>query len=316
MQSRQTSKVKNIEWGIINRWDSLTLRSVIEKNVEKSMLDCLDLLIDELRDLQHGLDAELQTDRFMHNKLVLACRSIEACKYACYKPAHSTAGLINDLRSSIATQNDHATTTESGAYFTDRRYHRSRYNRPTGTSSQKMLTDRADHPTDRSTTTPFDRWKKDYKRFVCGKEAKHTRDERHESMLRLRDRINWRVNDEFERQASQYLTEYEGHWPDDHEGNEPWGEFIVDVKSAPSGDPNAEIFMTEYGPLAESAAKSMITDLINRAMSHTLGINNPIAAPTVPTTDSAPTSNNVAGVSFSFSFSYEFISCPGYNISN
>ena len=204
--------------GVLNRWNSLTLRSVMNKNEGKSMADCFELLLDELRDLQHGLSQNFQNDDTMHNKLNLACRKMDACKLACFKPARSLAGLINDLRSSIATYNDRET--ESGAYFesdaayfTDRRYRNApRYRN----DRQKMITDRAESPdrTDRPTTTPFDRGKKKYKCFICGKEgcwsSNHTTDEKRDSLLRLRDRINWRVNDEFDRQASQYLARYEG----------------------------------------------------------------------------------------------------------
>jgi hypothetical protein len=68
---------------------------------------------------------------------------VEPCKYACYKPVDTLAGLINDLRSSIATyevlhllgstqalitdlQNPQ---TDLDPYFTDRRY-RQQYRNP------------------------------------------------------------------------------------------------------------------------------------------------------------------------------------------
>ena len=86
------------------------------------MEECLEKLIDELRHLQHGLDPELRTDRFIHNKLINACQNIPACQYACFKPADSLAGLINDLRSSIITYTQANPTSE--AFFTDRRYHK------------------------------------------------------------------------------------------------------------------------------------------------------------------------------------------------
>jgi len=41
-------------------------------------------------------------DDFLYNKLITACQEVEPYKYAYYKPADTVAGLINDLRSSIA----------------------------------------------------------------------------------------------------------------------------------------------------------------------------------------------------------------------
>ena len=89
------------------------------------MEECLQLLIKDLRHLQHGLDAELRTDKFIHNKLINACQDIPACQYACFKPADGLAGLINDLRSSIITfQKVNPDNTQTQAFFTDWRYHK------------------------------------------------------------------------------------------------------------------------------------------------------------------------------------------------
>lgn len=84
---------------ILGRWNSLTLESIIHKtdNTGKSTLDCLQILTKELRHLQHSLDPDLRTDKFLHNKLIHACQELPACQYACFKPSDSLAGLITDL---------------------------------------------------------------------------------------------------------------------------------------------------------------------------------------------------------------------------
>ena len=60
--------------GILGQWNSITLKSMMSKgeNTGKSTLDCLQLLIKELRHLQHGLDLDLHIDKFLHNKLINA----------------------------------------------------------------------------------------------------------------------------------------------------------------------------------------------------------------------------------------------------
>ena len=73
------------------------LRTVINKNTEKLTIECLQILIKDLRHLQHGLDTKFRTDDFLHNKLITACQEVKPYKYACYKPADTLAGLINDL---------------------------------------------------------------------------------------------------------------------------------------------------------------------------------------------------------------------------
>ena len=75
----------------------------MDKNTEKSTVECLQILIKDLRHLQYGLNIKLRTDDFLYNKLITAYQEIKPYKYAYYKPINTVAGLINDLRSSIIT---------------------------------------------------------------------------------------------------------------------------------------------------------------------------------------------------------------------
>jgi hypothetical protein len=116
---------------ILNKWNNLTLKSIMNKteNEEKSMNECLQLLIKELRHLQHNLESTLRIDDFIHNKLVNACQKISACQYACFKSSDNLTKLINDLKSSIITyQKTHfiefSFFIEFIVHFIDRRYHR------------------------------------------------------------------------------------------------------------------------------------------------------------------------------------------------
>jgi hypothetical protein len=74
---------------------------MMSSNKSKSMNECLQLLIKELRYLQHDLESILRIDDFIHNKLINACQKISACQYACFKSSDSLTELINDLKSSI-----------------------------------------------------------------------------------------------------------------------------------------------------------------------------------------------------------------------
>jgi hypothetical protein len=85
------------------------------------MKECLQLLIQDLRHLQHELDSALRTEQFILNKLITACQDVSACQYACFRPSDILAGLINDLRSSIVTyQKAHL----DQIFFIDRHYHK------------------------------------------------------------------------------------------------------------------------------------------------------------------------------------------------
>ena len=58
---------------ILTQWDAIKLRTVIDKNPEKSTIKCLQILIKDLQHLQHGLDIKLWTDDFLYNKLITVC---------------------------------------------------------------------------------------------------------------------------------------------------------------------------------------------------------------------------------------------------
>ncbi len=65
---------------VLFRWNITTLKSIMEKNEEKPMEECLQLFIKDLCHLQQRLDVKLRTDKFIHNKLLNACQDISACQ--------------------------------------------------------------------------------------------------------------------------------------------------------------------------------------------------------------------------------------------
>ena len=88
----------------LDLWNAITLSSVCKKNPEKSTSDCLQLLIQELRETQQGLSPDLSSNTtFLHNKLITACQGIPACRTAVSDPPNDMISFINKLRSSITT---------------------------------------------------------------------------------------------------------------------------------------------------------------------------------------------------------------------
>jgi hypothetical protein len=74
---------------------------MMTSNDNKSVEECLQLLIKQLRHLQHDLNSKLRSEKFIHNKLINACQDVFACQYVCFKLSDSLVDWINDLRSSI-----------------------------------------------------------------------------------------------------------------------------------------------------------------------------------------------------------------------
>ncbi len=114
---------------ILSKWNNLILKSIIIKseNESKFIEKCLQLLIKNLRHLQHDLNSELRSKKFIHNKLINACQNVFVCQYVCFKFSDSLIDLINDLRSSIIIYQkvnlaNFSETFET--FFIDRRYHK------------------------------------------------------------------------------------------------------------------------------------------------------------------------------------------------
>ena len=147
------------------------------------MYECFQILIKKLRHLQHDLNEEFRIDKFIHNKLIIACQNVSACQYACFKSSNSLAGLINDLQSSIITFNkSHSHQAENyqpKTYYTDRRYRisysrkQSQYRPRSRSSSDQPRTsyDRGKDNFDRAiisyNSRQYDRGKK--RCFICNK---------------------------------------------------------------------------------------------------------------------------------------------------
>ena len=107
------------------KWNQITLKSIMtkQKNEDKSMIDCLNILVNELRHLQHDLSLELQNETFMQNHLITECEEVSTCQLTCYKHSFTLTNQIIDLHTVInAYEKSHKSKTEN--FFTDQRYHR------------------------------------------------------------------------------------------------------------------------------------------------------------------------------------------------
>jgi hypothetical protein len=267
---------------ILTQWNAIKLRTVIDKNTGRSTTECLQILIKDLRHLQHGLDTTLRTDEFLHNKLITACQELEPCKYACYKPADTLAGLINDLRSSIATyeaSNPSSNTqafitdpqnpqTDSDAYFTDRRYRQQYPPRPSPIRNSRS----------NSRTNAYPRRQTSRKCYICRKEGcwstRHTQEERDKYRKRLDNRI------------TQFLLDHEGEDGGDESLDESIEALIIDFDSDIQEQETSETFLTTFGPFTDDQAFNITTVLADRSFAHSIAPENSSASsPVGPVTD-------------------------------
>ena len=85
----------------LTEWNAISLDGVRNENPDKSILQCLQLLIDKLCTLQYAIDIEFRTPRMLANKLVTACQGVPACQIAISNPSEDVASLISKLQSSV-----------------------------------------------------------------------------------------------------------------------------------------------------------------------------------------------------------------------
>ncbi len=237
-------------------------------NKGKSIEESLQLLIKELRHLQHGLDFELRIDKFIHNKLINACQDVPACQYACFKYSDLLAGLINDLRSSIIT---HQKAHPTEVFFTDRRYHKFDNSHRTQSQSTRSY----------GGSSFCGGGGRNKKCFVYQKEGcwstKHIKDEQQASVKQYKECIG----QQFEKGTARYISNFERVESGDNDNDEDEDEneddlvdqmeaLIVNTNSnseAPDdfgsseafSTKNSEVFSTSFGSL--SHAKVLTTDL-------------------------------------------------------
>jgi hypothetical protein len=249
---------------ILSKWNNLILKSVMirSRNESKFIEECLQLLIKDLRHLQHDLNSKLRSEKFIHNKLINACQNVFVCQYVCFKLSDSLIDLINDLRSSIVIYQKVNSANFIETFFTDRRYHKNfsfRINQNRRYLSKKKC-------------------------FVCQKEecwsTKHSKDERETTKQKFKNRFFIRIDhyiSEYERtnSSSSYSEE------DDYDTDliDEMKTLIVNLSSLSSLSlfsnsnnlSNAETFMISFDFVQN--AEMMITNLANRSLSHYL-INN------------------------------------------
>ncbi|POS82020.1 hypothetical protein EPUL_006464, partial [Erysiphe pulchra] len=81
---------------LLTNWNKLSFETIVndQKNNGKTTSECLRILVQKLRTMQHGLDESLRNDAFIHNKIVTSCERQAAFKNVCERPSHTIGGLL------------------------------------------------------------------------------------------------------------------------------------------------------------------------------------------------------------------------------
>jgi hypothetical protein len=87
----------------LSEWRETTFQRTISANPEKSRLECFQIMVDKLQNIQRGLSREYQYEHNLRDQVISACRGVEECNLALYKPANTFEGVCAELRSAIGT---------------------------------------------------------------------------------------------------------------------------------------------------------------------------------------------------------------------
>ena len=95
---------------------------IISKNPKKLVIKSLQILVTKLCNLKGSLILGLQSDKFLYNKIFIACRGVLAYRIALVRPPPDVSNLINKINSAIIVYKaEYPLKTET--FFTDRRYY-------------------------------------------------------------------------------------------------------------------------------------------------------------------------------------------------
>jgi len=115
---------------LTTEWETVSLKKYISSNPDKSVKECLELMVARLQELQLCLPVPYHQDIIMKTKLLTACEGIEETRLARQKVATDVEGVISDLFTSIATYSKPSSSSMDStqamltALFTERRKYR------------------------------------------------------------------------------------------------------------------------------------------------------------------------------------------------
>ena len=250
-------------------WENTTLGGVREKHPDKTLLECFDIMRNQLVKDQPILRTELQTDTIIRDRLYGACRAVPECNMALFHRSPNFQGASEELRNAIAIRSDSGVPQNfmtddqggslpgppedpgSGAFYSDRKFQ--------GKSTR--FGDQAKGSNQSNTK------KKCFvcKRFGCWS-TNHTDDEQKRSFQKFKDR-KWD-----DRKVRQYVIEIEGLDPDTSKDYEQFiNEFELeeDDHSGHSSGHVSMVYTTEsFGDIdAEKAIQELERQSILHAFS-------------------------------------------------
>jgi hypothetical protein len=237
------------------------------------------ITFDKLRITQRGLSVQYQYEHSLRDQVLNACRGVEECSLALYKPALTFEGLCADLRSAIGTA---VRTKEQNTFYQTQRTpeqydHNWRETQRTPELYDHNWTDRMYEGHGRryisnrefpqkeklQGNTLYQRPRTNTKCYICKKpncwSTRHPKEERTKAFARFREQLITEIGLPAEK-LIQYLTDYEG--ASDEEETDPTNSGPTDLTNAQTNESDYpyEHYLTELGEIDGAKAVSALHD--------------------------------------------------------
>ncbi|EFQ89223.1 hypothetical protein PTT_14592, partial [Pyrenophora teres f. teres 0-1] len=83
----------------LSEWRTIMLKDVIANNPDKTLTQCLDIVIDKLQLLHQAMTQQNgPSERALANQLISACQGVEACSAVLIRPASTFEAVASELR--------------------------------------------------------------------------------------------------------------------------------------------------------------------------------------------------------------------------
>ncbi|CAE7020344.1 hypothetical protein PTTW11_03048 [Pyrenophora teres f. teres] len=208
----------------LSKWRTIMLKDVIANNPDKTLTQCLDIVIDKLQLLHQAITQQNRpSERALTNQLISACQGVEACSAVLIRPASTFEAVASELRNAESDPSE-------DAFYTNRRYNRNnagQRDRPRNYSAQGQGEGPRSHNPGgsrfrRSSTRPQyndnTQRRNNKKCYVYNKpgcwSTRHSREDRKEAQQRYRTYVQTHnVNIDYE----AFLAQFEGINIDDND---------------------------------------------------------------------------------------------------
>ncbi|KAK1914262.1 hypothetical protein P3342_007508 [Pyrenophora teres f. teres] len=86
----------------LSEWRTIMLKDVIANNPDKTLTQCLDMVIDKLQLLHQAMTQQNgPSERALANQLISACQGVEACSAVLIRPASTFEAVASELRNAV-----------------------------------------------------------------------------------------------------------------------------------------------------------------------------------------------------------------------